>query len=105
MYYDEDRIYYIEDFCWRLDVPYWEITKEQKELLLAADMLQDARLSLRGTSRETGFSRSTLHRFIHCELSSICYELYQLCIRQLKWNKENNNHFVRWPRVYRRKRY
>lgn len=104
-YYDyepNDEIYYIDEFPWRLDIPRWELTDRQKELLNAANMLQEYKLSTRGVAKDYCVPKSTLLDFIHGECKSICSELSSLCIRQLKWNQQNSHTFMKWPRSYRR---
>ncbi|MCM1221789.1 MAG: hypothetical protein NC548_45695 [Lachnospiraceae bacterium] len=101
-YYEpNDEIYYIEEFPWMLDIPKWELTDRQKELMIAANMLQEYKLSTRGVAKDYRVPKSTLLDFIHGECKCICSELSSLCIRQLKWNKENSHTFMKWPRSRR----
>lgn len=84
----------MESFPWQIDVDWWDIKKNTFELMIAANMLQEYKISLREASRETGIPKSTLHEFIHESLIHYSYECYRLCIIQLDWNKKNIKHFV-----------
>lgn len=100
MYEPNQEIYYLDELPWRLDIPYFEIDAYTKDMLFAANMLQEQHLSIRNTTKETGIARSTLHAFIHGPLGHICYELQRLCIHQLQWNKENISYFMKKSKLY-----
>lgn len=84
----------LENFQWSLDVDEWELSDSDINLLLATDMLQEYKWSIRQCSINVGISKSVLHNFIsNGELKRMCFGLYQLCKKQLKYNKIHPNHF------------
>jgi len=86
----------LDDFKWKLDVNRYELDQKTIDLLFAADMLQEYKMSIRGVANEYMISKSKLHDFLsNGQLRSICYELYQLCRKQLQWNKQHPSYFIK----------
>lgn len=86
----------LDDFKWQLDVNSYELDQKVVDLLFAADMLQEYKMSIRGVANECMISKSKLHEFLsNGELRSISYELYQLCRKQLVWNKMHPSYFIK----------
>lgn len=87
-------IQFQNQFHWQLDVDIWTLSDKDCDLLLAADMLQEYRLSIRQCSTEYMIPKSTLHSFISDgRLRSLSFELYCLCRKQIQWNKKHPSHF------------
>lgn len=85
-----------DTFRWQLDVNDFELSDRECDLLYAADMLQERSLSIRQCARDCGIAKSVLHSFINDgRLKRISYELYQLCRKQLEWNKNHISYFVK----------
>lgn len=83
-------------FKWQLDVDVWSLSDNICNLLIAADMLQEYKLSIRQCAAECMISKSTLHNFIsNGSLRYYSYELYCLCRKQLDWNKTHAAYFKR----------
>ena len=61
----------------------YDLTLRQAKLLDACIFLVDNNTSLRTTARNTSYSKSTIHRFIHTELRSVSFELYECAKRVL----------------------
>lgn len=61
----------------------YDLTPRQAKLLDACIFLVDNNTSLRTTARNTYYSKSTIHRFIHTELRSVSFELYKCAKRVL----------------------
>lgn len=79
-----------------LDISIYDLSDRDCDLLYASDMLQERHLSIRQCAKECNISKSTLHEFIsNGPLQRISYELYQLCKKQLDWNKRNISYFMK----------
>ena len=65
------------------DITVYDLAPRQAKLLDACIFLVDNNTSLRTTARNTSYSKSTIHRFIHTELRSVSFELYKCAKRVL----------------------
>lgn len=67
----------------------FELTERDMQLLDACIFLTDNDWSIRITAENTGYSKSSLHRYIHSKLRKLSYELYKCTVRVLINHNKN----------------
>lgn len=82
---------------WELSdyVEEWMLSERDRLILDCGIFLVDNRESIRGTARNMGVSKSSLHRWLHHELITLSDELSNAVSKQLKSNVENKQRFCR----------
>lgn len=69
-------------------MPYEPLDPDDEKLLYAGVLIADYNFSIRESARNTGFSKSQLHRLIHSELRKLSFELYNVVLKRLKTHKK-----------------
>lgn len=67
----------------------YELSSNEQHLLDACIWIVDNRATIRQAEANCSVARSTLHKWIHTNLKSISFELYQCVCHVLKSNQRN----------------
>lgn len=88
-YYDVDLPdNYYEGYRLDDDNYTWSLTDKQKDALNLGIYLVNYKVSIRKIAKEFNMPKSTVHERISYELRDISYELWCVCKKQLKINKQ-----------------
>lgn len=65
-----------------------DLDPDDMGLLSASVLIADFNFSIRQSAKNTGYSKSQLHRLIHSRLKKLSFELHQVVIKRLKNHKK-----------------
>ena len=79
---------YYENYQLDEIMPYEPLDPEDEKLLNASVLIADYNFSIRQSAKNSGYSKSQLHRLIHSELRKLSFELHQVVLKRLKIHKK-----------------
>lgn len=75
---------YFENYQLDEIMPYEPLDPDDKKLLYAGVLIADYNFSIRESAKNTGYSKSQLHRHIHSKLRTLSFELYKVVLKRLR---------------------
>lgn len=65
-------------------MPYEPLDPDDIKLLDASILIADYNFSIRQSAKNSGYSKSQLHRLIHSKLRPLSFELYKVVLKRLR---------------------